>query len=215
MYSVIWAYPWDFLDEGPGEALGRIADAGLTGVSVAAAYHSIRALCPHNPNRAVNHGEGGVVYFKPEKRFFADSRIKPLVSALAADVDPLREICREAERYKLKVHAWTVLHHNTRLGTAFPDCTIENAFGGRLLTQAFHKEKNRIRELVSDIRIHRGSRALFAGLQAVEPFVRSGEDLAERASAVIEAGAERAQFYHYGLMPLQNLGWVSQAIENA
>src|SRR5882724_5507395 len=129
MYSAIWAYPWDFLDEGIGEVIARISDAGLNGVSVAAAYHSIRALCPHNPKRAVYHGEDGVVYFKPDDRFFIDCRIKPVVSELAADVDPLRAICCDSAGRKLKVHAWTVLHHNTRLGTAYPDCTIENAFG--------------------------------------------------------------------------------------
>src|SRR5262245_10448187 len=133
MYSAIWTYPWDLLDEGLDLALGRIAETGLDGISVAAAYHSIRALCPHNPKRDVYHGEGGWIYFKPSDEYFADGRIQPVVSemALALDIDPLQTIARQAVNHKLKVHAWTVLHHNTRLGTAYPDCTIENAFGDR------------------------------------------------------------------------------------
>ncbi len=132
MYSAIWAYPWDFLDEGP-EAADRIADAGLEGVSVAAAYHTVRTLCPHNPVRAVYHGEGGVLYFHPEQSRTEPCRIKPVLSELCEHLDPLHTVCEMARRRGLKVHAWTVLTHNTRLGTRFPDCTIENAFGDRYL----------------------------------------------------------------------------------
>lgn len=131
MHFAIWAYPWDLLDEGIDTALGRMADAGLQAVSVASAYHSVRALCPHNPRRAVYHGEGGVVYFRPDEQTFREARIRPVESALLAEGDPLAMICEAARKRGLKVHAWTVLHHNTRLGTAYPDCTLENAFGDR------------------------------------------------------------------------------------
>src|SRR5438309_2362545 len=105
MYTSIWAYPWDLLDEGLDSALGRIADAGLNGVGVAAAYHHLRALCPHNPKRAVYHAEGGVVYFRPEPRFFEESRIQPILSEMAAESDPLAAICEAAAKRGLKVHA--------------------------------------------------------------------------------------------------------------
>src|SRR5262249_19327690 len=110
MYSAVWTYPWDLLDEGPDQVLARIADAGLEGISVAAAYHSIRALCPHNPNRAVYHGEGGVIYFRPSEEHFRESRIKPVVSELASEFDPLGVICQAAAKRKVKTHAWAVLH---------------------------------------------------------------------------------------------------------
>src|SRR5437773_4023055 len=107
MYSAIWAYPWDLLDEGVDTVLGRIADAGLNGISVAAAYHSIRALCPHNPRRAVYHGEGGVVYFRPDPCHFQDAVLKPAVSELCSDSDPLAMICESAQNRGIPVHAWT------------------------------------------------------------------------------------------------------------
>jgi len=414
MYSAIWAYPWDFQDEGVDEALARIADAGLNAVSVAVAYHNVRALCPHNPRRAVYHGEGGVIYFRPDATFFQDARLRPVESSLLAEGDPLSRICEAANKRGLKVHAWTVLHHNTRLGTAFPDCTIENAFGDRypfglcpahpdvraytlglvrslaaregldtieleslgymgldhtghhskqgleldtlhrfllsicfcehcaarmeasgvavaqareavlkemrevfagrfttrreidalgaltkvlgrenadgilaardevvltlleeiywhiqgaggrvsgvgqtdtlpptpdlletqrlclmvsgsplatgalagvtlslarqwtdrLLTQAFQRETTAIRKAVADVAVRRGSTPVFAGLQSLAPFVRSGAELAERVSAALDAGAEGLQFYHYGLMPLSNLEWIRTALSS-
>src|SRR5438552_1332728 len=130
MYTAIWAYPWDFLDEGFDDALGRIADAGIEAVSVAAAYHTVRTLNPHNPKQAVYHGEGGVVYFKPDPAAFEGS-LKPVESNLLAQGDPLTRLCDAAGKRGIKVHAWTVVTHNTRLGTANPELTLENAFGDR------------------------------------------------------------------------------------
>ncbi|MEP6755455.1 MAG: hypothetical protein ABJA67_08140, partial [Chthonomonadales bacterium] len=131
MYSAIWAYPWDFQDEGYDLVSDRVAAAGLNGVSVASAYHNIRALCPHNPKRAVYHGEDGVLYFHPEPSHFIGHVIQPVLSDLCDKEDPLEQICKSAHKAGVKVHAWTVLHHNTRLGTTYPKCTVQNAFGDR------------------------------------------------------------------------------------
>ncbi|HXG24006.1 MAG TPA: hypothetical protein VNJ09_05570 [Chthonomonadales bacterium] len=389
MYSAIWVYPWDLLDEGFDTALARIADAGLGGVSLAVAYHSVRALCPHNPHHAVIHGEGNVVYFQPNPDSFVETRLKPTPSSLLADGDVLERTCEAAARRGLKVHAWTVLHHNSRLGTAFPDCTIENAFGDRypfglcpanpevraytlglvqslsrrenlgvieleslgymgmehtglhskqgveldtmhrfllslcfceycqarmrandvdtraareaamreirgylsglyqpneddplgqlaavlgkdqadgilaardevvlslleelywqvnepqqlsvmvaslplitgagaavtlsearewcdiLLTQVFLNSVEAIHEAVADVAVRRGSVPVYAGLQAIAPFVHSKEELTQRVKTVREAGADGVQFYHYGLMPLRNLEWITEAL---
>jgi len=388
LYSAIWAYPWDFIDEGYDSALGRIADSGVDAVSVAVAYHSIRSLCPHNPRRAVYHGEGGVVYFKPDPTAF-EGALKPVKSNLLSDGDPLSALCAAAGKRGIKVHAWTVVTHNTRLGTANPEMSIVNAFGDRypfglcpanpdvrsyavglvkslaarsdlatieleslgymgidhtghhskagidldelhryllsvcfcphcaarmtangvnvrsacdgivremrgyfggrftesrddplgalseilgaenaeglvaarnetvltlmeelfwliqkpqslsvmvsasplttgamagvtisearqwtdrLLVQAFRSKPTEIHDVISDVAVRRGSTPVFAGLQAIVPFVRSAGDLTTSALAAREAGADGLQFYHYGLMPLANLEWVKQAL---
>jgi hypothetical protein len=389
MYSAIWAYPWDFLDEGVDTVLDRVAEAGLNGVSVAAAYHNVRALCPHNPRRAVYHGEGGVLYFRPPDDIFAETRIRPVISDLVGQEELLPELCQAAHKRGLKVHAWTVLHHNSRLGAAYPDCSLQNAFGDRypfglcpsnpdvrayttglvralaayetldtidleslgymgidhsghhakqgvetdemhrfllslcfcphcasrmeangvdadaaretvarelrdffngrfrmtreetlgaledvlgeetcegilaardeavltlledlywlvkkpqclsvmvsgsplatgahagvtlsqarewtdrLLVQAFSRDVGAIRDTVADVAVRRGSTPVYAGLQAVAPFVRTSDELTMRVMAAAEAGAEGLQFYHYGLMPLENLGWIREAL---
>jgi hypothetical protein len=392
MYSAIWVYPWDLLDEGVDTAFGRIAEAGLNGVSLASAYHSVRALCPHNPRGAVYLGVGVVVYFRPDPAHFANSRIKPVESDLLAEGDSLSLACEAAPKHGLKVHAWTVLHHNTRLGTEYPECTIENAFGDRypfalcpanpdvraytmglvnslaartdldtieleslgymgidhsghhakagveldalhkfllsicfcphcrehmvangvdavravevvkeemqgyfagryraadddalgmlstvlgsdqaegilaardevvltlleeiywlvqkpqclsvmvspnplatgapiaaalsqtrewtdrLLVQAFAREPGAVRDLVADVAIRRGSTPVYAGLQAVDPFVKCAEDLEIRVKSACEAGADAVQFYHYGIMPLHNLEWIRSSLAEA
>ena len=42
---------------------------------------------------------------------------------------------RELADTGLAVNAWMVLLHNTRLGEAYPDVTVENAFGDRYRLQ--------------------------------------------------------------------------------
>ncbi len=388
MYSAIWAYPWDIIDEGADVVVGRVAEAGLNGISMASAYHTIRALCPHNPKRAVYHGEGGVVYFRPNTNLFTGLKIQPQESALGANTDPLMDLCEAGTKQNIKIHAWTVLHHNTRLGTMHPDCSVENAFGDlypfalcpanphvraystalvkslslysavdtieleslgymgidhtghhskagieldplhkfllsicfcphccekmeahgvnthaarigvvqemqsffngifrlsddpvesfmdvlgtenaegilaareeivltlleelywlikkpqklsvmvtstplatgaaawvtlsqvrgwtdRLLHQAFSKDPGEIHKELSDLAVRRGSTPVHAGLQAMAPFILTRQDLVDRVQLVFEAGAEGVQFYHYGLMPLETLTWIREAI---
>jgi hypothetical protein len=389
MYSAIWVYPWDLIDEGLDASLGRIAEAGLDAISVATAYHSVRELALHNPKRVVVHGEGGVIYFQPDQEQFPSDGLHPVLSSLCEDSDPLADICDAAAKHGLKVHTWTVAHHNTRLGTARPDCCIQNAFGdiypfglcpsnpdvrnytiglvkclaarpnvdtieleslgymgidhsghhskaglaldslhqfllsicfcshcaermaqngvevdvarekitqelrgyfrgnyhthdedtlgaltevlGRdnadgilaarddsvlslleelywliqkpqrlsvmvspsplttgalagitlsqarercdvLLTQAFQREADRVHAQVSDIAVRRGSTPLYAGLQSIQPFTIHSEDLVAASLAAARAGASGLQFYHYGLMPLENLNWITASL---
>ena len=388
MYSAIWIYPWDLLDEGIDTVLGRMADSGIQGISIAAASHHVRALCPHNPKRAVYHGEGGVIYFRPDFGAFTDSRIRPTMSVMAQDSDPLDKICAAAAQRGIKTHAWTVVTHNSRLGAEHPKCTIKNAFGDRypfglcpadpdvreyakalvrslakkpnldcieleslgymgidhsghhsksgieldevhryilslcfchhceaimerngveverarsavvqemqgyfsgrfhglsadsleqlteilgedadriltardevvltlleelywlvddpktlsvmvsanplstsagagitlsqareycdrLLVQAFDAKLNGIREKLNPVTARRGGKPVYAGLQAVTPFVSSARELADSALAARDSGVDGLQFYHYGIMPLENLDWIRSSL---
>jgi hypothetical protein len=119
------------LAEGLDVSLGRIADAGLKGISLAASYHAGRFLLPHNPNQKVRLLEDGAVYFRPRPHQFRDLVIQPRVTELADSTDPLAAICRAAERHGLEVVAWTVCCHNSFLGEHHPDLVIRNSFGDR------------------------------------------------------------------------------------
>ena len=53
-----WAnlYPWDV--DGDPAAADRIAGLGLTGVTLAAAYHAVRAVTPVRPRAAIRSAAG-------------------------------------------------------------------------------------------------------------------------------------------------------------
>lgn len=54
---------------------------------------------------------------------------------------------------------------------------------------------------------------LGAGFRLFYPEVTSAEDLATRARAAIEGGADGINFYNYGLIPAKRLDWVRQAVD--
>jgi hypothetical protein len=86
---------------------------------------------PHNPVRRVRffHGE---VYFAADRARYR-GRIQPPVADLVADFDPLARLVDEAGARGLAVHGWTNNTHNSRLGAAHPDCTVQTCFGDPLV----------------------------------------------------------------------------------
>ena len=57
-----WAnlYPWDV--DGDPAAPDRIAGLGLAGVTLAAAYHSVRAVTPFHPRHRIVTRDAAVYY---------------------------------------------------------------------------------------------------------------------------------------------------------
>ncbi len=129
--TAIWTYPWDLLAEGLDESLGRIADTGMTAISLAVSYHAGMLLLPHNPRQKVRFLEDGAVYFRPRPDHFRGLSLQPRVSELAGPIDPLGEICLAGGRQGLEVVAWTVCCHNSYQGQQRLDVVTRNAFGDR------------------------------------------------------------------------------------
>jgi hypothetical protein len=133
MNSSIFAFATDLKDEGIERVLDNVQHrGGLSGITVAAAYHEGRDIFPHNPRRKVRFLEEGAIFFRPDPDRWQDVRLRPPVSE-AADVLP--ELVRAARGRGLDVHAWTVFLHSGALARAHPDCAPENAYGDRYLTE--------------------------------------------------------------------------------
>ena len=126
----IWAYPWDLHDIGPDIACHRMAEAGASMVSLAAAYHAGRFVQPGNPRRRVYFPQDGTVYFRPTPARWRGSAIQPLVANIVAtEGDMLAQMIRRRDQGGLGVSAWTVCLHNTRLGMAHPAHVTRTAHG--------------------------------------------------------------------------------------
>ncbi|HEY3182724.1 MAG TPA: hypothetical protein VGJ77_07825 [Gaiellaceae bacterium] len=131
MDTSIFCFATDLADEGVETVLDNVEHrGGLGGVTVAAAYHEGRDLFPHNPKHKVRFLESGAVFFAP--RALRDVRLQPPVSEVAP---VMRELIDTASRRELAVRAWTVFLHNGALAAAYPDCSPENAFGDRYITE--------------------------------------------------------------------------------
>jgi len=127
--AYLFCYPWDFIDEGVDELISRALDLGVTHLAVTALYHAGFFFYPHNPQRRTHLLEDGVAYFHPDESRYADGPLRPTRAAICRERDWFDVICRAAGDAGLKICAWTVLLHNSRLGFRHSHATIHNVFG--------------------------------------------------------------------------------------
>ena len=118
-------YPWDVA--GAPECADQIADLGADRVTLAAAYHTVRALSPRHPSRKVVTATHSAVYYRPERAHWGDSLLRPAEAAWARG--SFTEGAKALRAAGLRVYAWTILAHNQRLGTMHPEHAVTNAFG--------------------------------------------------------------------------------------
>jgi hypothetical protein len=118
-------YPWDV--DGDPAAAERVAGLGAPDVTLAAAYHAVRAVTPFHPGHRVVTADAGV-YYQADPARWRGVRLRPPAAPAPGAFE------RAAARLTaagLRVTAWLVVTHNARLGAAAPDCTVRNAFGDR------------------------------------------------------------------------------------
>jgi hypothetical protein len=121
-----YLYPWDV--DGDPAAADRLAGLGLTGVTLAAAYHAVRAVTPHHPGHRIVTRDAGI-YFQPDPARWRDARLRPVSAAPGDDGPGTFEHAAAALRAAgLPVTAWVVVTHNSRLADA-GECSVRNAFG--------------------------------------------------------------------------------------
>lgn len=127
----MFVHAWDFM-EGATSPLEWMRRIGLNTICFASTYHSGWFLHPGSRSHRLFMAESGVTYFQPDSEFFKKTRLVPKPATITKGVDILSRVSRLAMRNGLQVVAWTVGAHNTRLGSANPDLTQQNAYGDRI-----------------------------------------------------------------------------------
>ncbi|MFE2265788.1 hypothetical protein [Streptomyces griseosporeus] len=128
MKASAFVYPWDV--NGDPEAPARIAGLGVRQVTLAAAYHSTRALTPRHPRHRVVTAEYAAVLYPPGAHW-ADRALRPHPAGDWAPGDAWGEAAAALTGAGLEVHTWVVLAHNSRLGAEHPHTSVVNAYGDR------------------------------------------------------------------------------------
>ncbi|MER5754671.1 hypothetical protein [Streptomyces sp. NPDC002088] len=128
MKASAFVYPWDV--NGDPEAPARIAALGVEQVTLAAAYHSTRALTPRHPRHRIVTAEHAAVLYPAGDRW-AGRTLRPYPSGDWAPGDAYGEAAGALADAGLEVHTWVVLAHNSRLGAEHPDTSVVNAYGDR------------------------------------------------------------------------------------
>ncbi|MFJ6013616.1 hypothetical protein [Streptomyces sp. NPDC092952] len=129
MRTSAFLYPWDVV--GDPDAARRLADLGVQQVTLAAAYHSTRALTPRHPAHRVVTAEYAAVLYPPDADRWAGRALRPRAQSWTASDDAFAEAAEALTGAGLEVHSWVVLAHNSRLGAEHPDTSVVNAYGDR------------------------------------------------------------------------------------
>ncbi|MEV1070133.1 hypothetical protein [Streptomyces sp. NPDC050263] len=128
MKASTFVYPWDVT--GDPAAPARIAALGVEQVTLAAAYHSTRALTPRHPRHRIVTAEHAAVLYPPDDRWEGRA-LRPYPAGDWAPGDAFGEAAEALADAGLEVHTWVVLAHNSRLGADHPDTSVVNAYGDR------------------------------------------------------------------------------------
>jgi hypothetical protein len=123
-----FVYPWDV--NGDPEAAARIAGLGVQQATLAAAYHSTRALTPRHPRHRIVTAEHASVLYPTDARWEGRA-LRPYAAGDWAPGDAFGEAAEQLSEAGLDVHTWVVLAHNSRLGAEHPDTSVVNAYGDR------------------------------------------------------------------------------------
>lgn len=128
------AYPWDVIGD-PGFG-GRVLALGVREVALAASYHSARAATPLHPLHRVVDVPEAALYRPVRDEVWSGRSLRPaeaswVTSAGIADgdTDTFARAALDLHNQGLRVDAWLVLAHSTRLGTLRPDLAVRNCFG--------------------------------------------------------------------------------------
>ena len=123
----LFIFPWDLADEGIDRVMGFAADSGITMLYMASVYHAGFFLHPHNPIHKVYLLEDGVAYFHPRLETYG--KIRPTVAEVARQIDWFAAAAARSREFGLRLSAWTVCMHNSRLGDQHPEAVVHDAFG--------------------------------------------------------------------------------------
>ncbi|MEU9013564.1 hypothetical protein AB0D12_28130 [Streptomyces sp. NPDC048479] len=129
MKTSAFLYPWDVV--GDPHAASRIADLGVQQVTLAAAYHSTRALTPRHPRHRIVTAQHAAVLYEMDEARWAGRELRPYAAGAWAPGDAYGEAAAALTEAGLEVHTWVVLAHNSRLGAERPDTSVVNAYGDR------------------------------------------------------------------------------------
>ncbi|MFF4395551.1 hypothetical protein [Streptomyces sp. NPDC001480] len=129
MKASAFVYPWDV--NGDPRAPERIAGLGVEQVTLAAAYHSTRALTPRHPRHRIVTAEHAAVLYPADQRRWEGRTPRPYPAGDWALGDAYGEAADALAAAGLEVHTWVVLAHNSRLGAEHPATSVVNAYGDR------------------------------------------------------------------------------------
>jgi hypothetical protein len=125
--ATAYAYPWDIV--GDPDAPARLRALGVDSVTLAGAYHSVRAATPRHPHHRIVDASAAALYVPVRADIWRGHRLVPRSGAQWAGDDSFRRARDALAEAGLVTQAWVVATHGTALGDAAPELSVRNAYG--------------------------------------------------------------------------------------
>jgi len=122
-----YLYPWDVV--GDPSCVSRLVSTGFEHVSVAAAYHSVRAATPQHPQHRFVLAESAALYRPVRADVWTGHRLRPVSAPWTGCEDSFERAVEALDAGGLRVSAWVVLTHNSGLGRKHRELVVRNCFG--------------------------------------------------------------------------------------
>lgn len=132
--AMVAAYPWDLLDEGLDNALGRLsAEVGIQHVSLWAAAPETSYVRARQVEPRWVYTAGGLA-FAPDRERYQATRLRPAVAAGLKGKDAFATIVAACEKSALTVSTVISASRTGGLARRHPECACKNAWGDASLS---------------------------------------------------------------------------------
>lgn len=155
--KALFVHPWDMENGAAAPLVQWARSSALDTLCVAATYHSGWLLQPHHESRRLRWSESGAGYFHPQEELYRNTRLRVPVAEMAIAEDQLRIAAERTNESGLRLIAWTVGAHNTRLGLAHPELAQHSVYGDVLphaLSLGHDDTRNYLKAMVRDIAVN-------------------------------------------------------------
>ncbi len=120
-------YPFDVV--GDPEAVEAVVALGVDEVSLAGAYHAVRAVTPRHPQHRIVTAQRSAVYYVPDAPTWSGRYLQPSRAEGEGVCDSFGPALDELRAAGLGVNAWVVLAHSCGTGGEQAASHVTNAFG--------------------------------------------------------------------------------------
>ncbi len=134
MQVILRAFVWEFAPERLPHTFRRFREEwGLDGISFVSYNHTKLLFLPNAEQNRLQYVEEGTVCFLPERSWYAGLPVMPIASALCNTVNYLKVVTEQAKEVGLNTSVVVSCCSNLYLGRRYPELTVQNPLGDRLL----------------------------------------------------------------------------------
>lgn len=131
MVRAIHVFPWDAALEGAAATIDALAALRSNTLLLSVNYHRARLFRPRQPGLGFYSRPVDWLDFEPDATLYPRGFAMPPVNPDRAVVKAVYESKDHGRRGGLVFIASVIGCHNTTIGLARPECTVQNAFGNR------------------------------------------------------------------------------------